>query len=361
MYCKNLVIIVFLLVSVASRAVADKNFTRLLPRNVSVQVQHPDSLDFSLQITNSIGKDILFRNCNFDCECLEIISYSKNNEKCGASNIKLAANDVLNIKFRIDSKYYTKPKTLPVYFYFNNLVPAVQIVKIKADFKSNVIPKPESLACIIPQGLKGKIGSFALKPKNKNIKINSVKSNADFIKAKYNPENMTIDVYVEKPVIVNTDVWLNVTLSGTSQASRASLVSRTSKCEQKVLKLHIREIKIIPDIYAVPATMDFGIISEPGEIIGKEVVLESRTDTPWKIIGSQIKGRNANAVKRKVLPQTNATINVLWAILDGKVQPGLIDTEIIINTDHPYSKQITVPVKGQVLSLKKNNSEKVKR
>jgi len=347
MYYNNLIIIVLIFLGVVSQTFAGNNFTRLLPRNFSVQVQHPDTKDFSLAVTNSTDKEILFRNCNFDCECLEIISYTKNNEKCGKANIRLAPKDVLNVKFRIDGKFYTKPKSLPVYFYFNNLVPAVQIVKIKADFKSNVIPKPESLACIIPQGLKGKIGSFALKPGNKNIKINSVKLNTDFINSKFNPENNAIDIYIEKPLIVNTDAWLNVSLSGSSQ---------------KELKLHIREIKIIPDLYAVPSTMDFGVISEPGEIIGKEVVLKSRTDSPWEIIGSQIKGKNANAVKRKVLPQTNSTINVLWAILDGKVLPGLIDTEIIINTDHPYSKQIIVPVKGQVLSLKKiKNSKKVEK
>ena len=373
MYCKNLVIILMILVGVVSKANAGNNFTRLLSRNISIQLQHPESMNFSLAVTNSTDKEILFRSCNFDCDCLEFISFSKNNKKCEAANVKLAPNDVLKIKFKMDSKFYTKSKVLPVYFYFNNLVPAVQIVKVKADIKSDVVPEPENMACIIPEGFKGKIGSFALKMKNENIKINSINSNADFINAEYNPKNNSIDVYVEKPIIVNTDAWLNVQVSRTSkceqnsEVSRTSKreqnseVSRTSKREQKKLLLHIREIKIIPDIYAVPTTIDFGIISETGEITGKEIVLKSRTDTPWKIIGSQIKGKNKNALKRKILPQTNATVNVLWAILDGKIMPGLIDTEIIINTDHPYSKQITVPVKGQVLSLEKKDSKKIKK
>ena len=361
MYCKNLIILVLILLGVAAQAFAINNFTRLLSRNVSVQLQHPDTKDFSLAVTNSTEKEIIFRSCSFDCECLKIISYAKNNKKCDAVNVKLAPNDILNIKFKMDSKFYTKPKVLPVYFYFNNLVPAVQIVKVKADIKSDVVPKPENMACIIPKGFKGKIGSFALDLKNKNIKINSIKSNADFINAKYNPENNAIDVYLEKPIIVNTDAWLNVSVSR-NPPSKGVPEGRgmSSKCEQKNLLLHIREIKIIPDLYADPPSMDFGIISATGEITGKEVVFKSRTDTPWKIIGSQIKGKNANAVKRKILPQTNATVNVLWAILDGKILPGLIDTEIIINTDHPYSKQITIPVNGQVLALNKKDSKNPK-
>jgi len=297
MLCNNLIIIVFVFLGVASQVIAGNNFTRLLPRNISVQVQHPDTKDFSLAVTNSTDKEIVFRNCNFDCKCLEIISYSKNNEKCDAVNVKLSPKDILNVKFKIDSKFYTKPKTLPVYFYFNKIVPAVQIVKIIAGFNSDVIPKPENLACIIPQGFNGKIGSFALNTKNKNLKIDSIKSNVDSINAKYNPKNNAIDVFLEKPLSVNTDAWLNVSLSqiapskvsdpanaGAGDEGRGML----SKCEQKNLLLHIREIKIIPDIYAEPTTMDFGVISKPGEIIGKEVVLKSRTDTPWKIIGSQI-------------------------------------------------------------------------
>jgi len=362
MYCKNIIIIAAILTGVASQAIAKNNFTRILPRSFPVQVQHPDTKDFSLAVTNSTDKDIVFRNCSFDCECLEIISYSKNNEKCDAVNVKLSPKDILNVKFKIDSKFYTKPKVLPVYFYFNNLVPAVQIVKIVADIKSAIVPKPENLACIIPQGFNGKIGSFALNSKNKNLKIDSVKSNVDSIHAKYNPKNNAIDVFLEKPLSVNTDAWLNASVGRTSQCGTAN---EPDKAQQELL-LHIREIKIIPDIYAEPTTMDFGVISKPGEIVGKEVILKSRTDTPWKIVGSQIKGKNSNAVKRKVLPQTNSTVNVLWAILDGKIQPGLIDTEIIINTGHPYSKQIVVPIKGQVLALKKKpknskNSKKVEK
>ena len=369
---KNLIITVTFLIGIVSMANAGNNFTRLLSRNVSIQLQHPDSIDFSLAVTNSTEKEIIFRSCSFDCKCLEFISYSKNNKKCEATNVKLAPNDVLNIKFKMESKFYTKSKVLPVYFYFNKLVPAVQIVKVKADIKSDVVTEPENMACIIPEGFKGKIGSFALKMKNKNIKIDSINSNTDFINAEYNPENNAIDLYVEKPIIVNTDAWLNVSVSQISHTDhkprttdlgpRASNLRKKQKISsQGKLLLHIREIKIIPDIYAVPTTIDFGVISKPGEIVGKEIVLKSRTDTPWKIIGSQIKGKNKNALKRKILPQTNTTVNVLWAILDGEIIPGLIDTEIIINTDHPYSKQITVPVKGQVLSLEKKDSKKINK
>ena len=351
MYYKNLIIIVAIFLGVVSQAIAGNNFTRILPRNISVQVQHPDTKNFSLSVTNSADKEIVFRNCNFDCKCLAIISYLKNNAKCDAIDVKLMPKDILKVNFKINSKFYTNSKVLPVYFYFNNLVPAVQIVKVIADIKSGVIPKPENMACIVPQGFKGKIGSFALKLKNKNIKIHSVKANADFITTKYNPTNDNINVFLDKPIIQNTDVWLNVSLSGTPQ---------------KELQLHIREIKIIPDLYATPTTIDFGIISKPGEITGKEIIIKSRTDTPWKIIGSQIRGKNKNVVKKKILTQTNSTINVLWAILDGKIWPGLIETEIIINTDHPYTKKITIPVNGQVLSLKKEsknikNSKKVEK
>ncbi|MCK5852356.1 hypothetical protein KAH27_04925 [bacterium] len=361
MYYKNPIIILMILLGVVCNAYAANNFTTLLPRNISVQVQHPDTKDFSLAVTNSTDKEILFRNCNFDCDCLKIISYSKNNVKCGPLNINLAPNDILNIKFKLDSKFYSKPKVLPVYFYFNNLVPAVQIVKVKADIKSDIVPEPENMACIIPKGFKGKIGSFALKMKNKNIKIDSIKSNLDSINAKYNPENNAIDVFVDKPLTVNTDAWLNVSVSQIPP-SKGGAEGRgmLSNCVQELL-LHIREIKIIPDLYAVPNTIDFGVISKPGEIVGKEIVFKSRTDTPWKIIGSQIKGKNKNAVKRKILPQTNTSVNVLWAILDGKIQPGLIKTEIIINTDHPYSKHITIPVNGQVLALNKKSSVKSKK
>jgi len=397
MYCKNLIIFAAMFVGVASQGIAKNNFTRILPRSFPVQVQHPDTKNFSLTITNSTDKEIVFRNCNFDCDCIEIISYSKNNKKCDAVNIKLAPEDVLSVKFKLDSKFYTQPKVLPIYFYFNNLVPAVQIVKVVADIKSNIIPKPESLTCIIPQGFKGKIGSFALKIKNKNIKVDSVKSNVDSINAKYNPGNNAIDIYVDKPLIGNTSAWLNVQISrnpplkgvpegrgmlsqcGTS-TDKVSQIAHTDhkprptdhgpritdnrkkqkSSSQRKLLLHIREIKIISDLYAVPATIDFGVISKPGEIVGKEIMLKSRTDTPWKITGSQIKGKNKNAVKRKILPQTNKTVNVLWAILDGKILPGLIDTEIIINTDHPYTKQITIPVNGQVLALNKKNPENSK-
>ncbi|GEM_PF-2526257 len=346
----NIYIFIPLFLLFANITAANKNFHRLLPKTVSLEIQHPDSKVFSIGITNSLNKNILFKNCNFDCECLEIISLSKNEKKCREKNVNLEPKDVLNIKFKIDSKFYTKPKILPVYFYFNYIVPAVQIVKINADFKSDIISNPESLACIVPQGLKGKIGSFALNFDNKNIKIGAVKSNVDFINPKFIPENNAIDVYVEKPINVNTDAWLQVHIPPLKGVPEGRGMS--SRRKQKNLFLHIREIKIIPDIYAEPSTMDFGVISKPGEIIGKEVVLKSRTDTPWKIIGSQIKGRNANSVKRKALPQTNATVNVLWAILDGKVLPGLIDTEIIINTDHPYIKQIIVPIKGQILAPK---------
>ena len=79
MLCNNLIIIVLVFLGVASQVLAGNNFTRLLPRNISVQVQHPDTKDFSLAVTNSTDKEIVFRNCNFDCKCLKIISYSKNN------------------------------------------------------------------------------------------------------------------------------------------------------------------------------------------------------------------------------------------------------------------------------------------
>ena len=345
LYNKKITLIVALLVGLAANSYAQNKLIRLLPRNISVDVTHPETKDFSIALTNSTDKTIVFRNCNFDCKCLEIVSYSKNNKKCDAINVSLATNDILNLNFKINSKFYTNSKNLPVYFYFNNIVPAVQIVKVIADIKSDVVPKPANLAAIVPQGFKGKIGSFVLKLKNQNIKINSVKPNADFINTKYNPENKTINVFLDKPINQNTDIWLNVSLSGASQ---------------KLLKLHIREIKIIPDLYVTPATIDFGVISKPGEIIGKEIVIKSRTDTPWKILGSQIKGKNKNAVKRKILTQTNSSVNVLWAILDGKISPGLINTEIVINTDHPYSKQIVVPVNGQVLSLKNESKDNKK-
>ena len=361
MYCKYLIIFVAMLVGVVSQAIAGNNFTRILPRSFKIQLQHPETKDFSLAVTNTTDKEIVFRNCSFDCDCINIISYLKNNKKCDAINVKLAPKDVLNIKFKIDSKFYTKSKTLPVYFYFNNLVPAVQIVKIAADIISDVVTEPESLACIIPQGFKGKIGSFALNSNNKNIKIDSVKANVDSINAKYNPENNAIDIYIDKPLAVNTDAWLNVKLIPPSKTSEQALAGGDKeRLSQSKLLLHIREIKIIPDIYAEPATIDFGVISKPGEIVGKEIMLKSRTDTPWKIIGTQIKGKNKNAVKRKILTQSNSTVNVIWAILDGKILPGLLDTEIIINTDHPYTKQIIIPVNGQVLAMKKNSKEHIK-
>ena len=377
MYYKNLIIIVVIFLSIVSKANTRNNLTRILPRNISVKVQHPDTKDFSLSVTNSTDKTIVFRNCNFDCKCLEIISYLKNNAKCDAIDVKLMPKDILKVNFKINSKFYTNSKVLPVYFYFNNLVPAVQIVKVIADIKSGVIPKPENMACIVPQGFKGKIGSFALKFENQKIKIGSIKANADFINAKYNPENKTIDVFLNKPANINTDAWLNVSLSqishtdyksqATDHGPRASNLKKKQKRSfQRKLLLHIREIKTIPDLYITPASIDFGIISKPGEITGKEIVIKSRIDTPWKILGSQIKGKNRNAVKRKILPQTNSAVNVLWAILDGKISPGLINTKIIINTDHPYSKQIVVPVNGQVLSPKKEsknikNSKKVEK
>jgi len=342
MCCKKIIIYAAILLGIVSQTFAGNTLARILPRKISVKVDHPETKSFSVALTNSTDKTIVFRNCNFDCKCLRIISYLKNNAKCDAIDVKLMPKDILKVNFKINSKFYTNSKVLPVYFYFNNLVPAVQIVKVIADIKSGVIPKPENMACIVPQGFKGKIGSFALNFKNQKIKIGSIKANADFINAKYNPDNNNIDVYIEKPANINTDVWLDVSLSGTPQ---------------KKLQLHIREIKIIPDLYATPTTIDFGIISKPGEITGKEIIIKSRTGTAWKIIGSQIIGKNKNVVKKKILPQTNDTVNVLWAILDGKIWPGLIETEIIINTDHPYSKKITIPVKGQVLSLKKKSKD----
>jgi len=336
-------IFIFAFLFFANLAFAKNKFCRLLPKTVTVGVQHPSSKIFSLGITNSLNKNISFKSCNFDCKCLEIISYKKNNYKVRNSIIELAPNDVLTINFKIKSKFYTKSKILPLYFHFNNIVPAVQIVKIIADIKSDIISNPESLACIIPQGFKGKIGSFDLKSNFKNLKIKNIKPNVDFIKAKYNLENNAIDIFLESSIEKNTDAWLKITYN-----SMFGKTNQTSICE-----LHIRDIKIIPDIYLVPTTMDFGIISKPGTIPGKEVILKSRTETPWKIIGSQIKGRNKMAIKRKVLTQTNSTVNVLWAILDGKLIPGLIDSEIIITTDHPYSKQIVVPIKGQIINPKK--------
>jgi len=368
-YKKNVIYAVILLGGVW-QAFAGNNLVKILPKNIAVEVTHPETKDFSLAVTNSTAKTIVFRNCNFDCKCLEIISYSKNNAKCDAVNVNLEPKDILKVKFKINSKFYTNKKVLPVYFFFNNLLPAVQIVKVIADIKSDVIPKPENMAAIVPQGFKGKIGSFALKLQNNNVKIGDIKANTDFINAKYNPENKTIDVFLNKPADINTDAWLNVSLSQishtdyksqtTDHGPRASnLRKKQKRSSQRKLLLHIREIKTIPDLYITPASIDFGIISKPGEITGKEIVIKSRTDTPWKILGSQIKGKNKNAVKRKILPQTNSAVNVLWTILDGKISPGLINTEIIINTDHPYSKQIVIPVNGQVLSPK-NESKNIK-
>ena len=368
MCCKKIIIYAAILLGIVSQTFAGNTLARILPRKISVKVDHPETKSFSVALTNSTDKTIVFRNCNFDCKCLEIISYSKNNAKCDAIDVKLMPKDILKVNFKINSKFYTNSKVLPVYFYFNNLVPAVQIVKVIADIKSGVIPKPENMACIVPQGFKGKIGSFALKFENQKIKIGSIKANADFINAKYNPKNKTIDVFLNKPADINTDAWLNVSLSQishtdyksqtTDHGPRASNLKKKQKRSfQRKLLLHIREIKTIPDLYITPASIDFGIISKPGEITGKEIVIKSRTGTAWKIIGSQIIGKNKNVVKKKILPQTNDTVNVLWAILDGKIWPGLIETEIIINTDHPYSKKITIPVKGQVLSLKKKSKD----
>jgi len=317
-------------------------FTRLLPKNLALNVQHPNTAAFSITITNDSDKSFTFRNFDLDCKCIKFINAKLNKKPVKPKNLSVKPNDILTLDFKFFSKYYTKPKTLPLFFYFNNVIPAVQVVKIIANVKSEIIAQPEALSTVVPFGFVGKIGEFSLK-NNKNINILSVSSESDFIKATINSNIFNINVSLVKPIINNTSAWLNVKLDDKNQ---------------KNLNLHIREIKFIPDIKKSPAIMNFGIIQTNGLIVGKEIVLTSRTKTPWKVIGTQITGRNKNAIKCKILPQTNSTVNVVWAILDGKIKPGLLKSEIIINTDHPFTKKIIIPVKGQVIASNKNKKVK---
>ena len=320
------------------------SFTRLLPKSILLNAYHPEISAFSIAITNSTAKNITFRNLDIDCKCIYLISSSLNNNKIiNPKNVLLKNNDVLSFNFNFLSEYYSKSKIIPLFFYFNNLFPAVQVVKLNAVIHSDVIANPEALAAVVPRGFSGKIGEFALTLTDKNTKISKITSSADFINTKFNSNNFTISVFLNKKLVKNTNAWLNVKLTG---------------AKQKLLKLHIREIKFIPDIQAIPSVMNFGIIQTNGLLVGKEVVLKSRTKTPWKIVGSQIVGRNKNAVKIKILPQTNSCVNTVWAVLNGNVKSGLLDTKIIINTDNPFSNKIVIPVKGQVISINKNIKDK---
>jgi len=93
MCCKKIIICAAILLGVVSQTFAGNNLVKILPRKIPVQVTHPETKNFSVVLTNSTDKTIVFRNCNFDCKCLKIISYSKNNAKCDAVDVKLTAID----------------------------------------------------------------------------------------------------------------------------------------------------------------------------------------------------------------------------------------------------------------------------
>lgn len=307
---------------------------RLLPHTITRDVQHPQNDVFDITFTNTTDAAFVFRKANFDCKCLTIKQYMLNGKKSAPMNVSLQTGDVFSITLSINGAYYMSPTYVPVYFYFSGIAPAVQIAKIQANVHSDVVASPNTVAAVIPEGFTGCINRISI-TKPDTIKITNITCESDALRTQYSPEKATIELYGKEISDWITNTWLTLHLTGS---------------KQHMARLYISEIVTVPDIVAMPVAMYFGVVNSAGKIQGKEVQLRTRTGIPWKILGTHVKGKNANAVKTRILPQSNDTINVVWAILDGTLKPGALDTEIILTTDHPYSRTVTVPVKGQVIS-----------
>ena len=308
--------------------------TALLPPEIALSVHHPDSLSFSVAITNSETAPLTFRRCSYDCPCLFLTNAALNGARVAPGTITLQPADVLRLDFFYDGRYYSAPKILPLYFYFQGVVPAAQVLRLRLRIESAVVPFPELPAYVVPQGYIGALDAIKLAFSNTAAKIGAVRVSLPELTARYDEATRAITVAAARPLSQSTNAWIVASLAGVAQ---------------KELHIRIKEIKVIPDLYPSPSLLDFGIVAKTGTLVGKEVNILSRTERPWKVTGVRLEGKAAKLAQFKLLPQTNAAVNTVWAILEGKLYVGMLHGTLVVTTDHPFSKEVRIPVRAQII------------
>lgn len=323
-----------LLYLVPTLAAANSSFTRILPKVITNVVQHPQQDSFSIAFKNPTAKTFVLRKVSFDCECLAILGYKLNGLACTNRNLSVEPNDSVTVDFAIYSAYYTTPKYLPLYFYFKGLTPAMQITKIYADFKSVLSAKPEKVAAVIPQGFSGLVTKLKLSLDQK-VEIIKISAENPQLTAKFSKKDSELQIFtknISKPI---TNSWINLELKGSNQ---------------NLAKIFVSNIVLTSPLSLTPTFFDFGIVTADSAVPSQQIILSSKNDTSWKITGIHAIGKNANAIKTRILSKTNDCANTIAAVLDGKLAAGYIESSLVISTDHPYASKLTIPIKGQIIS-----------